>query len=72
MSETWKSVKASEISTGDTVRLPSGVVVDVARVEASFLGRPGMLAFIEDTPERWFKCVSPADGDVDVLVTTPS
>lgn len=51
---------------GDVVRTQSGQVVTVSRIETAFLGRPGMVAFIEDTPDRWFKCPQPIGGQIDV------
>ena len=50
----WKSVTASEVRVGDVVRA-SGDVVTVSRIEEPFLGRAEMLAFIEDTDQRWYK-----------------
>jgi hypothetical protein len=66
MSESWKKVKADEIRAGDAVRTQAGSVVTVSRIESSFLGMPNMLAFIEDTPERWFKQPMMADAEVEV------
>ena len=66
MSESWKKVKADEVRAGDAVRTQAGDVVTVSRVESSFLGMPNMLAFIEDTPERWFKQPMMADAEVEV------
>jgi hypothetical protein len=66
MSEDWKTVKASEVRVGDAVRTRTGDVVTVSRIDSAFFGRPEMLAFIEDTPDRWFKQPMPADGDVEV------
>jgi hypothetical protein len=63
----WKTVKAEEVKVGDTLRTQSGEVVKVSRVEASFLGRANMVAFIEDTPERWFKQPMTLGSDVEVL-----
>jgi len=66
MSETWKKVKANEVRAGDTVRTQSGSVVLVSRIETGFMGRPEMFAFIEDTPDRWFKQPMMADAEVEV------
>jgi hypothetical protein len=66
MSETWNTVKADAVRTGDTVRIQSGEVVIVSRIEPAFMGLPTMLAFIEDTPDRWFKQPMMADADVEV------
>ena len=66
MSENWKTVKAEAVRPVDAVRTQSGDVVTVSRVEKAFLGLPNMLAFIEDTPDRWFKQPMMADADVEV------
>jgi hypothetical protein len=66
MSESWKKVKADQVRAGDAVRTRAGDVVTVSRIESSFLGMPNMLAFIEDTPERWFKQPMMADTEVEV------
>ncbi len=66
MSESWKKVKADEVRAGDAVRTQAGDVVIVSRVETGFMGMPNMLAFIEDTPDRWFKQPMMADGEVEV------
>jgi hypothetical protein len=66
MSDTWKTVKAEQVKAGDSVRTQSGEVVTVSRIEKSFMGLPTMLAFIEDTADRWFKQPMMADGEVEV------
>ena len=66
MSESWKKVKADEVRVGDAVRTQAGDVVVVSRIETGFMGMPNMLAFIEDTPDRWFKQPMMADGEVEV------
>jgi hypothetical protein len=71
VSDTWKTVKAQEVKAGDTVRTQSGQVLMVSRIEAQFFGRSNMLAFIEDTPDRWFKQPMPSDSDVEVRAATP-
>jgi hypothetical protein len=59
-------VKADEVRVGDAVRTQAGDVVVVSRIETGFMGMPNMLAFIEDTPDRWFKQPMMADGEVEV------
>jgi hypothetical protein len=66
MSDTWRTVKAEQVKAGDAVRTQSGDVVTVSRIETSFMGLPNMLAFIEDTADRWFKQPMMADADVEV------
>lgn len=70
MSETWKTVKARDVEAGDTVRTQTGAVVLVSRVEASFMGRSNMVAFIEDTADRWFKQPMMSDSDVEIRTGT--
>jgi hypothetical protein len=69
MSESWKIVRADQVGVGDVVRMSTGDVVFVSRIETSFLGRPNMLAFIEDTTDRWYK--RPVGVDAEVEVRTP-
>jgi len=64
----WATRKADLVKVGDVVKTQSGDVLRVSRIEGSFLGRPNMLAFIEDSPERWYKRPVPIDADVDVRV----
>jgi len=65
-SEVWVTKRAEEVLVGDVVKTPTGDLVLVSRIEDMFLGRPNMIAFIEDTPERWYK--RPVVRDVDVQV----
>ncbi|HVX23118.1 MAG TPA: hypothetical protein VHB02_17385 [Acidimicrobiales bacterium] len=66
MSEQWNTKPAGQVVAGDRVRVRD-VEITVARVEQAFLGRDGMIAFIEDTPERWLKVPTTADAEVEVL-----
>jgi hypothetical protein len=62
-----KKVPATEVRPGDHIRLASGIELEVSHIEAAFLGMPAMIAFIEDTPERWFKAPVPTDAEVEIL-----
>jgi hypothetical protein len=68
MADQWKTVKASDVQPGDRVRTADGTEVIATRIESPFLGRSNMIAFIEDTPHRWFKRPAPLDADVEILV----
>jgi hypothetical protein len=68
-SENWRTAKGSDVRPGDRVRTPDGTELLVSRIEASFFGRDNMIAFIEDTPQRWFKRPMPVDADVEILLT---
>jgi hypothetical protein len=59
------TVKASEVQVGDRLRARSGVELTVTRIDAGFLGRENMLAFVEDSEDQWFKMPSLRDGDVE-------
>lgn len=68
MAEEWKTVPVTDVKVGDRVRHASGAEIVVSRIEPTFMGRDNMMAFIEDSPERWFKAPVPADGAIEVLV----
>jgi len=65
MTDSWKPAQASDVVVGDVVRIPSGTVLTVTRIESGFLGTP-MIAFVEDTAQRWFKCPQMADAPVEI------
>jgi hypothetical protein len=66
MAESWETVKADQVRTGDAVRTHSGDVINVTRIDAAFMGMPTMLALVEDSDERWYKHPVMADGDVEI------
>jgi hypothetical protein len=66
--ERRKPAKGAEVRPGDRVRTSDGTELTVTRIEASFFGRDDMIAFIEDTPERWFKRPVSVDADVEILL----
>jgi hypothetical protein len=70
VTDSWIATPVSGVRPGDRVRLASGQEVLVSRIEASFLGMENMVAFIEDTPDRWFKQPLQAAGEVEVLRAT--
>jgi len=65
MADEWERTTADKVAVGDRVRLRD-TEITVARIDAEFLGMPGMIAFIEDTPERWLKVPTPASSDVEI------
>ncbi len=64
----WTTVVSDKVRPGQRIRI-RGAELLVSRIEHPFLGRSTMLAFIEDTPDRWLKRPMPVDGDVEVLVS---
>jgi hypothetical protein len=67
MTHQWSKKPASAVQPGDRVRT-SGNELTVFRIESPFMGVAGMIAFIEDTPERWIKRPVQADSEVEVLI----
>jgi hypothetical protein len=61
------TVKATEVRLGDRLRTRSGIELTVTRIDEAFMGRPEMLAFVEDSEEQWFKMPSLRDGEVELL-----
>jgi len=70
VSESWRIAPVDEVRIGDVVKTPSGDVVTVTRIETSFLGLSNLVAFIEDTPDRWYKCPIAVDAEVEIRTTT--
>ncbi len=58
-------VSARDVRIGDRLRSRDGTEMTVTRIDEGFLGRPEMLAFVEDSPQQWFKMPAPGDGDVE-------
>jgi hypothetical protein len=66
MAESWATVTAGNVQAGDRIRLATGAEMLVSRIERRFLGRDGLIAFIEDTPERWYKQPVAEAAEVEV------
>ncbi len=63
----WRTVAAADVRPGECVRPRAGFELTATRVETAFLGFDGMLAFVEDSAERWLKVPAQRDADVEVL-----
>jgi len=61
----WETTTAGEVRVGDRVRV-SEQEITVSRVEPSFLGMEGMIAFVEDNEQRWLKVPAPSTATVEV------
>jgi hypothetical protein len=62
----------SDVLPGDRVRLAPGREMLVSRIEPNFFGRESMVAFIEDTPDRWFKQPAQVAAQVEVARPAPA
>jgi hypothetical protein len=61
------TVSARDVRIGDRLRARDGTEMTVTRIDEGFLGRPEMLAFVEDSTQQWFKMPAPGDGDVELV-----
>lgn len=52
---------------GDRLRARDGTELTVTRIDQGFLGRPEMLAFIEDSARQWYKLPAPMDSEVELI-----
>ena len=66
MADSWVTMTAADVRRGDRIRLANGLEMVVSRIESPFLGRTGLIAFIEDTPARWYKQPVPESAEVEV------
>jgi hypothetical protein len=66
MTDSWVSVPVEEVKVGDRLRLGSGQVIEVSKIEENFMGVDSMLAFIEDTSSQWYKQPMPKGASVEV------
>jgi hypothetical protein len=60
-------IKVTEVRVGDRIRARNGTELTVTRIDEGFMGRPGMLAFVEDSDAQWFKMPAQSDGEVPLL-----
>jgi hypothetical protein len=67
MAESWTAATAADVQVGDRVRVASGAELLVSRIEPRLLGLDRLMAFVEDTPERWFKQALVPSAEVEVL-----
>jgi hypothetical protein len=65
----FRPMPALEVRPGDRVRMRSGTVITVTRIEERFLDSDDMICLIEDTDERWRAQPVRRDAEIDVLRT---
>lgn len=61
------TIRATEVRVGDRLRARDGTELTVTRIDEAFLGRPEMLAFVEDSASQWYKLPAPMDGEVELI-----
>lgn len=67
MTATRTTITATEVRIGDRVRTRLGAALTVTRIDQGFLGRPGMIAFVEDSDEQWLKMPAQIDAVVEFV-----
>ncbi|HVV29974.1 MAG TPA: hypothetical protein VHC41_03775 [Mycobacteriales bacterium] len=67
MAQTWTASTARDVKAGERIRTQAGEELTVTRIESPFMGMDGMVAFIEDSAERWYKRPLPLDAALEVL-----
>jgi hypothetical protein len=65
MAESWITATATDVRVGDRIRLATGTELLVSRIEPRLFGLD-LVAFIEDTPERWFKQAMAPSAELEV------
>lgn len=60
-------VDAGEVRIGDRLRTRTGLELTVTRIDHGMLGRPDMLAFIEDSDEQWLKMPALPGSEVELI-----
>ena len=57
----------ANFATGSGIRTGTGVELTVTRIDTTFFGREGMLAFVEDSDAQWLKMPAAPDQDVEIV-----
>jgi hypothetical protein len=70
MTESWATMRVADVRPRDRVRLASGQEMLVSRIEPNFMVMEAVVAFIEDTPARWFRQPLPQTTEVEVIRET--
>jgi hypothetical protein len=61
------TIRATEVRLGDRLRTRLGAELTVTRIDQGFMGRPEMLAFVEDSEQQWLKMPAQRDADVELV-----
>jgi hypothetical protein len=60
-------IPVGEVRTGDRLRTRSGLELTVTRIDQAFMGRPDMVAFVEDSEAQWLKMPALRDSEVELV-----
>jgi hypothetical protein len=60
-------IRAGDVSVGDRVRTANAMELTVTRVDEEFMGRPNLLALVEDSEAQWLKVAAPRDLELELI-----
>jgi hypothetical protein len=60
-------IRAGDVSVGDRVRTANALELTVTRVDEEFMGRPNLLALVEDSEAQWLKVAAPRDLELELI-----
>jgi hypothetical protein len=60
-------IRAGDVSVGDRVRTANAMELTVTRVDEEFMGRPNLLALVEDSEAQWLKIAAPRDLELELI-----
>jgi hypothetical protein len=63
----FRPTTALDVRPGDRVRMRTGTVITVTRIQPRFLDDDEMICLIEDTDERWRAQPLRKDAEIEVL-----
>ena len=67
MSDVVTMIRAGDVSVGDRVRTANALELTVTRVDEEFMGRPNLLALVEDSEAQWLKVAAPRDLELELI-----
>lgn len=67
MSDVVTMIRAGDVSVGDRVRTANAMELTVTRVDEEFMGRPNLLALVEDSEAQWLKIAAPPDLELELI-----
>ena len=67
MSDVVTMIRAGDVSVGDRVRTANAMELTVTRVDEEFMGRPNLLALVEDSEAQWLKIAAPRDLELELI-----
>jgi hypothetical protein len=68
---TRTTVRGRDVRVGDRLLGPPGDDLTVTRIDSQFMGRPDMIAVVEDSAVRWLKRPLPLDSEVEIVRDLP-